>query len=94
MYKNKTLNYAITTALAIVFSDSYYALRNKTFISDVEYMKGMIPHHSSAAMTSRKATLRDPETQALAKGIIASREREITQMKSIISRLEKNTKSR
>ncbi len=37
-------------------------------------MKAMIPHHSSAIMTSKHANLKDPEVRKLADSIIASQE--------------------
>lgn len=48
----------------------------------------MIPHHSIAILTSKRADLEDPETKKLAKEIIEAQEREIAQMKKIIYRLE------
>jgi uncharacterized protein (DUF305 family) len=88
MYHNKKANALIMAGAVVVFVGSFILLRTQTPITDIQYMRGMIPHHSSAIMTSRHATLRDPETQALAKSIIESQEREITQMKALIQRLE------
>lgn len=88
MYENKKLNYAILTVSAVVFIATLTMLRNQTLIKDVQYMKAMIPHHSSAIMVSQKATFEDPETEQLAKDIIEAQKREIAQMKEIIYRLE------
>lgn len=51
-------------------------------------MKAMIPHHSSAIMTSKHANISDPEVRALADSIIASQEREIRQMEAILHRMK------
>lgn len=88
MYKNKAANYAILLGSAFIFVISLLLLRTQTPISDIQYMRAMIPHHSSAIMTSRHAQLHDAETKALAKQIIESQEREIAQMKALIQRLE------
>lgn len=88
MYKNKGANYTIIAGAIAAFIICLSLLRSQTPISDVQYMKAMIPHHSSAIMVSQKATLLDPETQALAKGIIESQKREISEMQAIIARLE------
>ena len=56
-------------------------LRNQTGISFVQWMRGMIPHHSSAIMTSQHADLKDPKAQKLAEGIIEAQKREIAEMK-------------
>ncbi|ARN79364.1 DUF305 domain-containing protein [Nonlabens spongiae] len=88
MYKNKKLNFLIIGFSAIVFIATLYGLRQQVFISDVQWMKAMIPHHSSAIMVSQKANLKDPEAIKLAEEIIEAQEREIAQMKKMIYRLE------
>lgn len=88
MYKNKKLNYIILGFSAIVFIATLYGLRQQVFISDVQWMKAMVPHHSSAIMVSQKAHLKDPEAIKLAEEIIEAQEREIAQMKKMIYRLE------
>ena len=91
MYKNKVLNYIILGASIVVFVSTLFMLRNQTLIADVQWMKAMIPHHSSAIMVSQKAHLEDPEAIKLAEEIIEAQKREIAQMKKMIDRLE-NTK--
>jgi ABC-type multidrug transport system fused ATPase/permease subunit len=88
MYKNKKLNAAILVGSVIVFIGFLAMLRNQTFISDVQWMRGMIPHHSSAIMTSQMAHLEDPEAIKLSKEIIEAQKKEIAEMKKIIYRLE------
>ncbi len=88
MYENKKANMAIIFGAILVFTGSLYGLRQQVFISDVEYMKAMIPHHSSAIMVSQQATFNDPETKQLSQSIIEAQKREIAQMKQIIARLE------
>lgn len=48
----------------------------------------MIPHHSSAILTSKNADIKDPELQKLAQTIIEAQEKEIRQMKAILKRLD------
>ncbi|WKN45388.1 DUF305 domain-containing protein [Tunicatimonas pelagia] len=88
MYKNKALNYVILAVAAIVFIATLTMLRQQTLIADVQWMKAMIPHHSSAIMVSQKAHLKDPEAIKLAEEIIEAQKREIAQMKKMIYRLE------
>ncbi len=88
MYANKKANMAIMAGAVLVFFGSLFGLRNQVFVEDMQYLKAMISHHSSAIMVSQKASITDPETQALAKQIIESQEREIAQMTAIIHRLE------
>lgn len=88
MYPNKKTNTGIIVAATIVFIVTLAALRTQKPISDVQYMKAMIPHHSSAIMTSKNATIKDPEVRKLADSIIASQEQEIRQMETILKRMK------
>ena len=72
MYKNKVVNYIILASSVVVFVATLFMLRNQTLIADVQWMKAMIPHHSSAIMVSQKAHLKDPEAIKLAEEIISS----------------------
>jgi uncharacterized protein (DUF305 family) len=92
MYKNKVLNYVILSTSVIVFAATLAMLRQQTLISDVQWMKAMIPHHSSAIMVSQKAHLKDPEAIKLAEDIIKAQKKEIAQMKDMIQRLENKKK--
>lgn len=88
MYKSRRNNVIIIISAILVTGLSYFFLRDQTTIKDVQYMKAMIPHHSSAILVSQQATFEDPETKQLAKEIIEAQKREIAQMKKIINRLE------
>lgn len=90
MYENKKVNFMILGAAVILFIATLAMLRNQTLIADVQWMKAMIPHHSSAIMVSQKAHLKDPEAQQLAKDIIEAQKKEIAQMKAMIKRLEES----
>lgn len=89
MYQNKKLNTIIVTFSIAVFILALAGVRTQTAIGDVQYMKGMIPHHSIAIMTSKNAHLKDPEVKKLAQSIIDAQEKEIAQMKAMLARLDK-----
>lgn len=89
MYPNKKLNTGIMLGAVILFGLVLAGLRTQTPIGDVQYMKAMIPHHSSAIMVSKNANLKDPEVIKLSEGIIASQEKEIAEMKAILDRMVK-----
>lgn len=88
MYKNKKLNIAIMSISIVIFITAFLLLRNQGFINDKQFMESMIPHHSSAILVSKEASLNDPEVKKLARQIIESQEREIEQMKNILKRME------
>ncbi len=52
-------------------------------------MKAMIPHHSIAILTSKRANLSDPRVKQLANEIIDAQNREIGEMKVLIEDLDK-----
>ena len=84
MYENKTLNKIILGVSVLVFAGSLFMVRSQTTVSDVAWMKAMIPHHSIAILTSKRANLKDPEVKKLANDIIKAQEKEIEQMKKLI----------
>ena len=88
MYNNKRHNTLIMLTSITVFVLALVFLRNQTFISDKQYMKAMIPHHSSAIMVSQNAEIKDPELKKLSQEIIKAQEKEIAQMKAILARIE------
>lgn len=88
MYKNKKLNIIISLTSVTVFLVALVFLRKQVPVGDEQYMKAMIPHHSSAILTSEEADIKDPEVRALADKIIKSQEEEIAQMKAILKRME------
>lgn len=89
MYKDKARNVLILVGSAAVFGLALLGLRTQTLVSDEQYMRAMIPHHSSAIMVSQQAELQDPELRQLAQDIIRAQEREIAQMERIRVRLNK-----
>jgi hypothetical protein len=88
MYPNRKINLGIIAFSAMTFFGTLYLLRTQTFIGDIQYMKAMIPHHSSAIMTSSNVDFKDPAVKKLAEEIIIAQEKEIKQMNDMIDRLQ------
>lgn len=88
MYQNKAANFAIFVGALVVSAGSLFLVRSQVTVQDVSYMRAMIPHHSIAIMTSRRAELSDPRVRELADGIIEAQVREIAEMKALIAELE------
>lgn len=89
MYPDKRINTGIVISGIVLFAVILAALRTQTPIRDIQYMKAMIPHHSSAIMVSKNADIKDPEVKKLSEQIIQSQEKEIAEMEAILNRLEK-----
>lgn len=91
MYKNKKKNIAILFGSLILFVGALGLVRAQSpIVGDVLWMKAMIPHHSIAILTSKRADIKDPEVRKLADDIIEAQEKEIAEMKLMIKRLESN----
>ena len=89
MYERKALNWGIFGAAVIVFALSLWLVRSQATVDDVDYMRAMIPHHSIAILTSKRAQISDPRVRKLADEIIEAQEREIAEMKFLIDDLER-----
>lgn len=83
----KKNNIIIALSLGVMLL-AFAGLRTQTPISDVQYMKAMIPHHSSAIMVSKHANIKDQEVKDLSLQIIRSQEEEIAEMEELIRKLE------
>jgi hypothetical protein len=88
MYRKRVVNLAIFVGAAGVFALSLWLVRSQATVDDADYMKAMIPHHSIAILTSRRAQISDPRVRKLAHEIIEAQEREIAEMKYLIADLE------
>lgn len=88
MYPNRKANAAILAGSVLIFAASLWLVRSQATVDDVSYMKAMIPHHSIAIMTGRRAQIHDPRVRKLADGIIAAQVREIGEMERLIADLE------
>jgi uncharacterized protein (DUF305 family) len=88
MYQDKKVNSIIYASSILIFVLALILLRTQVPISDKQYMKAMIPHHSSAILTSQNADIEDPEVKKLAEEIIKSQKEEIAQMKQILERMD------
>jgi len=89
MYPHKRVNLAILLGAALVAAASLWLVRSQQTVSDLSYMKAMIPHHSIAVMTSRRAHIRDPRVRDLADRIIEAQVSEIAEMEALIADLER-----
>ena len=65
---------------------SIILLRRQLFVDDKQWLRRMISHHSTALTTSHKINnkTKNSKLKKLAKDIIATQEKEIQQMKSML----------
>ena len=90
MHRNRKVNAAIFGLAALVFVGALWLVRSQSAVEDRTYMRGMIPHHSIAVLTSANAEIHDARVRQLADGIIASQCREISEMQWLIDDIDAN----
>lgn len=90
MYKGLAIKIVILILAAIGFILLLLLNRNQTMVTDISFMKSMIPHHSIAINNARKATITDTRVRKLADKIIEGQIREIAEMKLLIEAIYQN----
>jgi hypothetical protein len=90
MYGNLKANLAILAGAFVLIGAALWLSRSQRFVDDREYMKGMIPHHSIAILTSEHADLDDLRVCALANDIIRAQREEIAEMDWLINDIANN----
>lgn len=90
MYKSRSANIAIFLSAIVLFGASLWLVRSQITVSDVDYMEGMIPHHSIAILTSERAQIQDIRVRELADEIIDAQRREIKEMEWLIPDIREN----
>lgn len=87
MYQNVRVNVVIVALAGLAFVTALGLVRSQATVDDVSYMRAMIPHHSIAVLTSKRAQISDPRVRELADQIIEAQVREIAEMKALIADL-------
>ena len=90
MYRTFMTKVLVMIGAVIGFAVFLFLARSQATVDDQAYMKAMIPHHSIAVLTSRRAQISDPRVRELADAIIEAQVKEIAQMELLLEDLETN----
>ena len=90
MHKNRAVNVGIMVGSVVLMAVALFLSRSQQFVDDREYMKGMIPHHSIAILTSEHADIDDLRVCELANEIIKAQRQEIAEMSWLIDDIAEN----
>ncbi|KKN44231.1 hypothetical protein LCGC14_0695130 [marine sediment metagenome] len=90
MYKNSKVNIAIFLGAVLMLLSAVWLVRSQITVTAVDYMEGMIPHHSIAILTSERARIDDSRVRKLADEIIKAQRREIKEMEWLIADIRTN----
>ncbi len=77
MYGNKKMLQMIAGSAVVVFAFLFFFIREQIGVTDTQFLKSMIPHHSSAILMCEKAAISDPEIRELCTEIIQTQKEEI-----------------
>ncbi len=89
MYGDKKRNVAISAVSLAALAAFWILIRQQTAITDTQFLRSMIPHHSGAILMCRKASIQDPEIKQLCEAIVSSQQSEIDQMKAKLAELDR-----
>lgn len=90
MYKNKWKNLATIAFGIVLIGAGVWLVRSQKTVTGVDYMEGMIPHHSIAILTSERSQIEDIRVRKLADEIIKAQRREIMEMQWLIKDIKEN----
>ncbi len=90
MYQNSRMNAVVLVVAGVLLGSGLTLVRTQATVTGVDYMEGMIPHHSIAILTSERARIEDPRIRELADAIIEAQRREIKEMEWLIKDIRAN----
>lgn len=90
MYHDHKMNTGIFIGGFLILLLGIFLVRSQITVDDVDYMKGMIPHHSIAILTSERSAIEDPRVRKLADKIIIAQRKEIKEMEWLIEDIREN----
>lgn len=84
MYPNQRLNLIVGSAALVALASFFILIRQQAAISDGQFLRSMIPHHASAILMCKRATINEDDIRRLCGSIIANQQAEINQMKAML----------
>ncbi len=90
MYANRRWNIGVLAASVALAGVATFLSQSQVLVEDSNYMRGMIPHHSIAILTSKRAGIRDVRVRELANEIIEAQRREIAEMEWLLADIADN----
>lgn len=86
MYQNARLNVVLHALFAGVFIATFLLARTQTPVGNEQFLRSMIPHHSSAIVMCEQSSITDQQIVELCGQIVKAQKDEIAQMKNILER--------
>ena len=90
MYASRRWNIGVVVGSVLLAVAATFLSQSQVLVQDPNYMRGMIPHHSIAILTSERANISDVRVRALADEIIEAQRREIAEMEWLLDDIAEN----
>ncbi len=90
MYADRRWNIGIIAGAVLLGVVATFLSQSQLLVADANYMRGMIPHHSIAILTSERAGIKDVRVRELADEIIKAQRREIAEMEWLLADIADN----
>jgi hypothetical protein len=90
MYANRRWNIGVVAASVLLAVVATFLSQSQILVEDGNYMRGMIPHHSIAILTSERSGIVDVRVRELADEIIEAQRREIAEMEWLLQDIADN----
>ena len=87
MYHSRKANASIAIGSIVVALALFVFIRQQTAVSDRQFLRSMIPHHSGAILMCEGASIRHSRILELCKAIISSQQAEIDLMRDLLREL-------
>jgi uncharacterized protein (DUF305 family) len=88
MYKDPRWNLGVAALGVAILVGSFLLIRTQGAVGNEQFLRSMIPHHSSAIVMCEQSAITDPEIRELCESIVKTQREEIAQMQDILARLE------
>ena len=86
MYPDAKMNGVLHVSAAVAFVVVLWLMRSQTPVGDGQFLRSMIPHHSSAIVMCEEAAITDPDIRTLCDEIVKTQKEEIAEMKRLLAR--------
>ena len=90
MYANRRWNIGVVAGSVLLAVVATFLSQSQILVEDGNYMRGMIPHHSIAILTSERSGIIDVRVRELADEIIEAQRREIAEMEWLLQDIADN----
>jgi uncharacterized protein (DUF305 family) len=87
MYPNGTLNAVLIACFVALFAICFTLARTQTPVGNVQFLRSMIPHHSSAILMCERADISNTKIADLCGRIVKDQKEEIAEMKAMLGEI-------